>query len=60
MIIVTTKNADNTYKARINGFDTTITRDEAAQFILAGKLCRKVNYPYTSLAQFDRYVKVAG
>ena len=28
MIIVTTKNADNTYKARINGFDTTITRDE--------------------------------
>ena len=41
MIIVTTKNADNTYKARVNGFDTTITRDEAAQFILAGKLCRK-------------------
>ena len=39
--------------------DTTITRDEAAQFILAGKLCRKVNQPYTSLAQLDRYVKVA-
>lgn len=57
MIIVTTRNADNTYKARINGFDTIITRDEAAQFILAGKLCRKANYPYISLAQFDRYVK---
>ena len=54
MIIV---NADNTYKARINGFDTTITRAEAVQFILAGKLCRKVNQPYTSLAQLDRYVK---
>lgn len=59
MIIVTTKNADHTYNARINGFDTTITRDEAAQFILAGKLCRKVNQPYTSLAQLDRYVKAA-
>ena len=57
MIIVTTKNADNTYKARVNGFDTTITRDEAAQFILAGKLCRKVNQPYLSLAQLDAYVK---
>ena len=59
MIIVTTKNADNTYKARINGFDTTITRDEATQFILAGKLCRKVNQPYISLAQLDAYVTVA-
>ena len=59
MIIVTTKNADNTYKARIDGFDTTITCDEATQFILAGKLCRKVNQPYTSLAQLDRYVKAA-
>ena len=59
MIIVTTKNADGIYKARVNGFDTTITRDEAEQFILAGKLCRKVNYPYTSLAQLDRYVKAA-
>lgn len=59
MIIVTTKNADNTYKARINGFDTTITRAEAEQFILAGKLCRKVNQPCISLAQLDRYVKAA-
>lgn len=59
MIIVTTKNVDNTYNARINGFDTTITRDEAAQFILAGKLCRKANQPYISLAQLDAYVKAA-
>ena len=59
MIIVTTKNADNTYNARINGFGTTITRAEAEQFILAGELCRKVNQPYTSLAQLDRYVKAA-
>jgi hypothetical protein len=59
MIIVTTKNANNTYNARINGFDTTITRAEAAQFILAGKLCRKVNHPYISLAQLDAYVKAA-
>ena len=59
MIIITTKNADNTYNARINGFDATITCAEAAQFILAGTLCRKVNQPYTSLAQLDRYVKVA-
>ena len=57
MIIVTTKNADNTYNARINGFDTTIARAEAAQFILAGKLCRKVNQPYVSLAQLDAYAK---
>ena len=57
MIIVTTKNADNTYNARINGFDTAVTRDEAAQFILAGKLCRKVNQLYVSLAQLDAYVK---
>lgn len=57
MIIVTTKTADGIYKARVNGFDTTLTRDEAAQFILAGKLCCKVNQPYISLAQLDAYVK---
>lgn len=57
MIIITTKNADNTYNARINGFNTTLTRDQVAEQIVAGKACRNANVRYTSLAQLDRFVK---
>ena len=57
MIIITTKTDDNTYKARINGFNTTLTREQVAEQIVAGKACRNVNFRYTSLAQLDRYVK---